>query len=366
MDNKNIIFTTGEVIDGKWVILDFLGKGGMGEVYLAHQLNLDRRVAIKVISKQWINSFEGDIEAINSSLERFRREVQIMAQVRHPNVLQIHDYGTFAAKEGDQEEIKYIVMEYVSGGDLRSSMSEEGFFPEEDRVKDWLSRYFLPLLEGVKALHGAGIIHRDLKPENVLLCENVPKIADFGLARSSQFKPITRSIEMQGTPFYKSPEHFLDLKRTDERTDIYALGKILYEALCGKGDPKQVPFKKAILPQAETPLFQKLDLIIQTATAEKREERFPSVQALSDALNEVVGEGKYAIMAPLAPTPAKRAFHFRTLIFTAALVLAGSVATGLGTFVYERARSPKPITEPSLDARTPAIILPQPEQSIMS
>lgn len=337
MDTKNNTFEIGRIIENKWVILESLGKGGMGEVYLAHQLNLDRRVAIKVISKDWINSLESDDEAMQASLARFRREVQIMAQVRHPNVLQIQDHGTLGLSEdGDGEAIEYIVMEYAPGGSLRSTMSDEGFYRDEDRTRDWLKRYFLPVMEGVKALHDAGIVHRDLKPENVLLCESMPKIADFGLARSARFKPITRSIEMQGTPFYMSPEHFLDLKGTDERTDIYALGKILYEAIAGKEKAEQVPFKQASLTRTETRFFKDIDLIIQNATLEKREDRWPTVQAFMDNLKSVaVNESCTIFPQPSENLSAARG-HWRTLLFTLAFVLTASTATGLGTYVYDR------------------------------
>ncbi len=90
------LLKTGDVINGKWIILESLGKGGMGEVYKAHQLDLDRYMAIKCISRSWIRSFENDAEAINSSIERFGREVRIMAHITHPNVAEIYDYGTLA------------------------------------------------------------------------------------------------------------------------------------------------------------------------------------------------------------------------------------------------------------------------------
>ncbi|MFZ0929056.1 MAG: protein kinase [Syntrophobacteraceae bacterium] len=159
---EDLLLKPGALIDGRWVILELLGKGGMDEVYKAHQNDLDRYVAFKVISNSWIKSFEGDIDAINSVIERFRREVQIMAQIKHPNVLRIYDHGTFPA-DADDEPIDFTVMEYVPGGSLRSCMSDEGFYPDQNRARDWLISFFLPLLEGVKALHSPGIIHRDLK-----------------------------------------------------------------------------------------------------------------------------------------------------------------------------------------------------------
>lgn len=174
------------MLDDKWVVLEFIGKGGMGEVYRAHQLNLKRDVAIKIISRQWLESLEDIPEEIGIGLERFRREVQAMARVRHPNVLQIYDYGSSTVKkDGDDFPVEYMAMEYIPGATLRHTMSEEGFEPDEELIKDWLLQYLLPILDGVQALHRAGIVHRDLKPENVLLDDGTPKITDFGLARSS-------------------------------------------------------------------------------------------------------------------------------------------------------------------------------------
>jgi len=283
-------FETGTVLDNKWVILGFIGRGGMGEVYRAHQLNLARDVAIKVISQKWLQELDDNEYESETCMERFRREVKVMAQVRHPNVLQIFDCGAASGKKGDQDvQVDYIVMEYVPGGTLRDTMSTEGFYPDEDRAREWLSHYFLPVLEGVAALHARGIVHRDLKPENVLLDGYVPKLADFGLARSSHLSPVTQSMDIKGTPPYMSPEHFSDLKRTDERADVYSLGKILYEALAGKLPQDHLPFKQAHLPDVESPFFKRLDRIIRESTHELRNQRLPSLEVFRNAIQDALG-----------------------------------------------------------------------------
>ncbi len=203
------IFKTGHVLNDKWVIIEFIGKGAMGEVYRAHQLNLKRDVAIKVISQEMLQSFEEDPEEIEIAIERFRREVQAMARVRHHNVLQIFDYGSEIIHKDDHVlPVEYIAMEFIPGSTLRFTMSEEGFYPEQDLIVAWLSDYYLPLLEGVEAIHAKDISHRDLKPENVLMDGKTPKIADFGLACSICMKPVTQSMDVKGTPAYMSPEHF--------------------------------------------------------------------------------------------------------------------------------------------------------------
>ncbi|GKT09751.1 hypothetical protein DSTSK_30560 [Desulforhabdus sp. TSK] len=348
---SNKAFETGTVLNDKWVILEFIGKGGMGEVYRAHQLNLNRDAAIKVISKEFVKSLEGDTEAMTLSLDRFRREVQLMAQVRHMNVLQIFDHGSITASgtaEGDT--LEYIAMEYIAGGTLRDTMSEEGFFPEEGRMREWIQNLFMPLLNGVQAMHEAGIIHRDLKPENILLDGKIPKIADFGLARSCRLKPFTQSMDMRGTPPYMSPEHFFDLKRTDERTDVYALGKILFEAVVGKMKPDQIPFKQASLPNPQAPFFVELDRIIRSATTEEKNERTPTVEALKNALVGLLG-GAVQISASPSRNEGIKKRHFKALILWSAAVLFLTAAIGLGILIFHEGghtSTPSQTTSPTL------------------
>lgn len=341
-------FETGTVLDNKWVILGFIGRGGMGEVYRAHQINLDRDVAIKVISQKWLQELDDNEYESDTCLERFHREVKVMAQVRHPNVLQIFDYGTAPVKKGEQEAmVEYIVMEYVPGGTLRSTMSDEGFYPDEDRSREWISSYFLPVLDGVQALHAQGIVHRDLKPENVLLDGNVPKLADFGLARSCRLAPVTQSMDIKGTPPYMSPEHFMDLKRTDERADVYSLGKILYEALAGKMKSDQIPFKQAHLPAGESPFFKQLDHTIQEATHEVRKERLPSVEALTKVLQDVLSERDAAVEGAGATSDRGRS-RWRSIALGLLFLLALSAAGGFWFFfVHENPHSSKPEAHPS-------------------
>lgn len=298
------IFKSGDVIDEKYVILDFVGKGAFGEVYRAHQLNLQRDVAIKAVSHQWLQSLEVDETEIDTALKRFRREAQAMARVRHPNVLQTFDHGSLTVKKGrDDYPVEYIVMDYIPGQTLRHTMSQEGFYPEQELVKEWLQDYYLPMLDGVAAIHALDIVHRDLKPENILMDGKTPKVADFGLARSSRLKPVTQSIEVKGTAHYMSPEHFFDFRKADQRADVYSLGKILFEAIAGKIGEGTIPFKTAGLPDADTPFFQKLDRLIQDSTAENKEERLSSVDQLKSALLDAIAtsEKKPALTVPTKP-----------------------------------------------------------------
>ena len=283
------IFKIGYVLNDKWVIIEFIGKGAMGEVYRAHQLNLKRDVAIKVISRELLASLEDDPEEIETAIQRFRREVQAMARVRHHNVLQIFDYGSETIHKNDHDvAVEYIAMEYIPGATLRFTMPEEGFYPEQDLIAVWLADYYLPLLKGVEAIHAKDISHRDLKPENVLMDGTTPKIADFGLACSICMQPVTQSLDVKGTPAYMSPEHFFDFKNADRQSDIYSLGKILYEAVDGKITSKVLPFKGSALSNPDTSFLKKLDKIVQTATAEKKEERLKSVGDLQIAILEAL------------------------------------------------------------------------------
>ncbi len=336
---------TGAVLNDKWVILELIGKGGMGEVYRTHQLNLKRDVAIKVISREWLKSLGDNAEEIEIGLQRFRREVQAMSQIRHPNVLQIFDYGSDSIeKDGEDSSIEYIVMEYIPGATLRFTMSEEGFHPEQETIKGWLEGYFLPVLDGVQAMHELGMVHRDLKPENVLMDGTTPKIADFGLARSTRMTPVTQSVDIKGTMPYMSPEHFLDFKKADQRADIYSLGKILFEAIAGKIPPETSPFRSASLEKADTPFLQQLDRIIQEATAEEREDRTESVAELRKAILDAIDGLKGETAPDISERPARPSFlHQAKWIWTGiAVALFSMLAMALWHLTGDPEKSPVP------------------------
>lgn len=345
-DPSNNIFKTGYVLNNKWVIIEFIGKGAMGEVYRAHQLNLKRDVAIKVISQEILQSFEDDPLEIENTLQRFRREVQAMARVRHHNVLQIFDYGSEIIPKDDHDvPVEYIAMEYIPGATLRFTMSEEGFYPEQDLIAAWLFNYFLPLLEGVEAIHTGDIAHRDLKPENVLMDGTTPKIADFSLACSICMKPVTQSLDVKGTPAYMSPEHFFDFKNADQQSDIYSLGKILYEAVDGKMTSKVLPFKGAALANPDTPFLNKLDKIIQEATAEKKEERLKSVGDLRNSILEALNilDTESVAGTPTSPKPLPWLYRPRFIWTGIAIAVFSMAAMILWHLLGEPGREKTPL-----------------------
>ncbi len=284
-ENTQHSLTIGQVIHGKWIVLEFIAKGGMGEVYRAHQMQLKRDVAIKVISKEWLADIDDNPTERETGLQRFRNEVQAMARMHHPNVLQIYDYGSIGTEsDGATKTLEYIAMEYVPGGTLRDTMSEEGLDGEEGEIVQWIETYFFPVLDGVQAIHDLKMVHRDLKPGNVLMDGETPKIADFGLAHSYDWRPVTQSIDVKGTPAYMSPEHFFDFAKADRRSDIYSLGKILYEVVTGRMSPKTKPISQVFLEKTDTPFSRSLDAVIRKATIEAKEDRFDSIDALREAL----------------------------------------------------------------------------------
>ncbi|RJQ75992.1 MAG: hypothetical protein C4519_15280 [Desulfobacteraceae bacterium] len=298
------VFTTGSIIDGKWVVIELIGRGGMGEVYRAHQLNLKRDVAIKVISEELLEGVGDNPHEASGAQGRFHREMQTMAQVRHPNVLQIFDYGRLDVTTGGGKCIpmEYIAMEYVPGDTLRFTMSEEGFGEEIGLLSDWLRRYFLPVLDGVEAIHAKGIVHRDLKPENILMDGEAPKIVDFGLARSVKVRAVSNSWDIKGTWSYMAPEQFENFRKSGPEADIYTLGKILFEAVTGKLDPKRVPFKSVGLESTATPVLAAVDKVIRKATAQEVHQRYADIAEMRRAVQDVLRTAATAEVSPLPST----------------------------------------------------------------
>lgn len=308
------LLVPGLVLNNKWEILDHIASGGKGDIYRAHQISLERVVALKVISPDFVDSFKDNPEELESEKERFRREVRIMAGIRHPNVLQVFDYDI--AQVGESP-IEYLVMEYIPGSTLRDTMPRQGFGTDLNNTISWLREYYLPVLEGVAAIHDAGIIHRDIKPENILLDGAVPKIADFGLARVLQQPGLTHTFHILGTIFYMPKEQFEDGAAVDARADVYALGKVLYEAMTGKiTNASRVVFKEVGLPHemlaCDDGFFRKLDAIIREATREEPDGRTASVPLMMEALRAAVAPHTVDV----SPSPLKRERKLRRLYVT--------------------------------------------------
>jgi eukaryotic-like serine/threonine-protein kinase len=222
--------TTGQTL-AHYEIIRPLGKGGMGEVYLAQDTKLKREVAIKVLP----DSVRSDAER----LKRFRREAEAAAKLNHPNIATIHSI------EEDQGEL-FITMEYVDGKTLAEHIPSGGL--DTDQFFEW----FIPLSDALAHAHEHGRVHRDLKPANIMIRQDgTPIILDFGLARIEQSESpeldsnaptktmkdatpsLTQGKSFLGTPAYMSPEQ-IEGKQVDARTDIFSLGVVMYEALIGQ------------------------------------------------------------------------------------------------------------------------------------
>src|SRR5438552_6988611 len=203
---------------GRYEILDILGQGGMGAVYKAKDRELDRWVAIKVIQPGLANS--------PSILKRFKQELILARQVTHRNVVRIFDIG-------ETDGMKFITMEYIDGGDLKSLIIERRKLSPLEAV-DIVRQICLAL----DAAHAEGVVHRDLKPQNIMMDHTGRVVVmDFGIAYSKEMPGMTMTGALMGTPEYMSPEQ-AEGKKTDLRADVYAVGLIFYEMLTGK-----IPFK---------------------------------------------------------------------------------------------------------------------------
>src|ERR671935_550187 len=199
---------------GSYTLLEPIGHGGMATVYRAHQETLDRTVAVKVLSEHLATSDE--------FMQRFTREARTAANMQHPNVITVHDFGQ------DERGVPYLVLEYVDGATLADLM-DDGL--DDARIPDLLDQ----IAAGLDYAHARGVIHRDIKPGNILLTEEGRVVlADFGLASLLQgASHLTMTGGVIGTPEYMSPEQASG-DPVDHRTDVYALGIVLYEMLTGE------------------------------------------------------------------------------------------------------------------------------------
>jgi tetratricopeptide (TPR) repeat protein len=208
-----VFFPAGKLIGHRYEIVRLVGRGGMGAVYEAKDLELERKVAIKVIRDELASEPE--------VLRRFKQELITARQVSHRNVVRIFDLG-------ESEGTKFITMEFVEGVDLCSLLQERGAFSLQEAV-DVLRQ----ACAGVEAAHAEGVIHRDLKPANIMLSENGRvHVMDFGIARSAGSVGMTQTGAVLGTLEYMAPEQAKG-EATDQRSDVYALGLIFYELLTG-------------------------------------------------------------------------------------------------------------------------------------
>lgn len=242
----------GRVFSDRYEILESIARGGMAEVFLAHDRSLNRRVAVKALFPEYARE--------PSFVERFRREAQAAANLTHPNVVGIYDWG-------QESGTYFIIMEYVEGRSLRDLMYSAGTLDPDAALR--IAADIAAALDGA---HRKGVVHRDIKPGNVLVtARGEVKVADFGIARAGTSDALTQAGSVMGTATYFSPEQAQGLD-VDARSDLYALGVVLYEMLTGV-----VPFA------AESP--------VSVAYKHVREEAMPITERnpkLSAAMQTVV------------------------------------------------------------------------------
>lgn len=226
----------GRVLAGRYRVLESLGQGAMGRVYVADQMTMKRRVALKVIRAETLGLLAERLDVIR----RFRREAMAASRLKHPNTVQVHDHGT------TEDGILFLVMELVEGRSLAAVLRHEGRLRPERAV-----RIGVQVCRSLAEAHEAGIVHRDLKPENIMLTRMVGeqdfvKVLDFGIAKialpGTGKSAMTQGGVVLGTPTYMAPEQALE-DEVGPATDLYALGVVLYQCLSGR-----LPF------EAQTPL----------------------------------------------------------------------------------------------------------------
>lgn len=276
------MLSKGQKINERYEILKSIGEGGMANVYLAHDIILDRDVAIKVL--------RGDLENDEKFIRRFQREAKSVSDLSHPNIVEVYDVG-------EEDNQHYIVMEYIDGKTLKQLVQKRGALTVPE-VIDIMSQ----LTDGLSQAHDAYIIHRDIKPQNIMILDNgMIKITDFGIAMSMNATQLTQTNSVMGSVHYLPPEQASG-KGATTKSDIYSAGILMYELLTGsvpfKGDNAvEIALKqmKERIPsiRKQNPLIpQSVENIVLKATAKNPKNRYDTIKEMHEDIVHALDEDK--------------------------------------------------------------------------
>ncbi|MBQ9430044.1 MAG: serine/threonine protein kinase [Kiritimatiellae bacterium] len=277
MDTKtDRMFSAGDIIHG-YIVETSLGKGSIGSVYLVRHTVLGTSFAMKILDR-------GLAEGNAQYVKRFLREAILASRIRHPNLVAVHDAGY-----DDKHQVYYIVMDYIQGRTLRRMLSLSGCFSEKEAV-----RIISCVANALDAGQRFGMVHRDIKPGNIMVTDDgVVKLIDLGIAKVSESVDSLRTMgnTVFGTPAYISPEQAMDSSTVDVRSDIYSLGIVFFEMLCGHNPYEGKSFKEIIrnllspdpLPDIQTfnaQVSPKISAVIKLMCEKAPNERIASPAAL--------------------------------------------------------------------------------------
>ena len=314
---------------GPYEVVSRIGRGGMGEVFRARDTRLDRAVAIKILPAEFAENAELKV--------RFEREARAISQINHPHICALHDVG-------NADGVEYLVLEFLEGETLAERIAR-GPLPIGDVL-----RFGSQIASALASAHHAGIVHRDLKPGNVMITKSGAKLLDFGLARNSSTaagfptdedetrqRPLTQAGTILGTFQYMSPEQ-LSGEEVDVRSDIFALGAVLYEMLTGvrafegksrtsivaavlTGSPRPASSLRPTTPPA-------LEHVVAKCLAREKEDRWESAADVASELAWIAGSPTGASSAVATGKPARRAATLATLAI-AGIAIVGALLAGL-------------------------------------